>query len=791
MAKSTVIETPAALSYNTRDDNSTMVNPGMAPKLTSWEKEPSVLDLTTDLEAARPAHDNHVSRVKNWNDLRKVEGKAKPPVIKGHSQIQPKLIRRQAEWRYSALTEPFNSSKKLFDVKPSTFEDTDGARQNELVINWQFRTKLNRVRFIDDYVRANVDEGSAIVRLGWNRITKEVEEEVPVWEYLAPTSQEEVAQLEQYLQMRDQDPRGFNEKAPPEVMKAVEYFDETGQPTTVRQNGTEKVKVEKVIENRPLVQVMNPENVFFDPSCGGDLDRSTFVVVSFETSKAELEKEPKRYKNLKYVNWETASAATEPNHAPQSTDTNFNFKDTLRKRVVAYEYWGLWDVEGNGELVAIVATWIGNTMVRLELNPFPDKKPPFVVVNYMPVKRELMGEPDAELLEDNQKILGAVTRGMIDLLGRSANGQQGFAKGMLDALNRRRYDNGENYEFNPNMPPTMGMIEHKYPDIPQSGMLMAQMQNQEAEALTGVKAFSGGISGESFGDVAAGIRGVLDAASKREMAILRRLADGIVQIGRKICMMNAAFLSEEETIRITNEEFVTVRRDELQAEFDLEVDISTAEIDNSKAQDLAFMLQTMGNTVDFGLVKIILVEIARLKRMHFLAEQLLRFEPQVDPLTKALREAEVQRAQKEIEKLDSEIELNKARAYREHNMANKLDLDTTEQETGTKHARDMEKTGGQATANQQLEITKALVKSRKRPDGGETDPDIEAAVGWNELSKRMSDPRAKNRPGEMALVPSGSSGPVNTVIPNEMTGGPLMGDPALMSPPVDSMAPVS
>ena len=108
----------------------------------------------------------------------------------------------------------------------------------------------------------------------------------------------------------------------------------------------------------------------------------------------------------------------------------------------------------------------------------------------MPKKRELYGEADAELLEDNQKILGAVARGVIDVLGRSANGQQGFAKGMLDPLNRRRYENGQDYEFNPNLTPAAGLIEHKFPELPQSAMLMLNLQNQEAEALTGVKSFS-------------------------------------------------------------------------------------------------------------------------------------------------------------------------------------------------------------------------------------------------------------------------------------------------------------
>ena len=56
-----------------------------------------------------------------------------------------------------------------------------------------------------------------------------------------------------------------------------------------------------------------------------------------------------------------------------------------------------------------------------------------------------------------------------------------------------------------------------------------------------------------------------------------------------------------------------------------------------------------------------------------------------------------------------------------------------EQETGTKHARDLEMSQAQARGNQDLEVTKALTKPGKE---GERAPNIEAAVGYNELSDR-------------------------------------------------------
>lgn len=703
-------------------------------KLTGWKNEPTLQVLKGDLESAKPYHDAQMAKVRHWRELMKVEGVAKPPKVKGRSSVQPKLIRRQAEWRYSALTEPFLGSNKLFKVTPVTFEDEEAANQNQLVLNWQFRTKLSRIKLIDAYVRANVNEGTAILRTGWKRVTKPAKKMVPVYTHYALQAQdgEGAAKLQQAIALKKEDPRGFS-SLDPALQEAVTYFEESGQPTVAFKTGEQEVPYQKVIENRPTVEVLNLENVYIDPSCNGDIDNALFVVVSFETNKASLLKEGKRYKNLDRVNWQANSPNAEADHATK-TPQDFQFNDNLRRKVVAYEYWGYYDINGDGALVPFVATWIGEVLIRMELNPFADEKLPFTAVPYMPLADDVYGETDAELLEDNQKILGAVSRGMIDLLGRSANSQQGMAKGMLDPLNKRRFEDGKDYEFNPTTHPNNGLIEHKYPELPQSALLMLNLQNQEAEALTGVKSFSGGISGESYGNVATGIRGVLDAASKREMAILRRLADGIKIIGTKIIAMNAQFMSEEEVIRVTNTQFITVKREDLPGNFDLEIDISTTEVDNNKAQDLGFLLQTMGPNADPGISMIILSEIAELKRMPALAHKIKNFKPTPTPEQQKLMQLEIQLKEAQVALVQSEISLNQAKAAEAMSKKDKTDLDFVEQETGTNHARDMEKMTAQSAGNQALEVTKGLLKTRK-PE--ETKPNIEAAIGFGQVSDRL------------------------------------------------------
>lgn len=750
------------------------LNEGSTQGLTDWVNEPNLLQLKQDFQMAKPAHDALVTKVKGWSDLMNVTGKEAPAKVKGRSSVQPKLIRRQAEWRYSALTEPFVGSNKLFKVSPTTWDGEAAAKQNELVLNWQFRTKMNRVKFIDDYVRTTVDEGTCVLRVGWNRVVIPVKQRAPEYTHyqldgLTPEGQAQIQQFQQALQLREENPHQFETQAPDNLKAALELYDEQGQATYAVQTGWQTVTIEQVIENRPTVEIINLQNFYLDPSCNGDLDKALFAIVSFETNLAELKKQPKRYKNLDRVNWSSNNPLAEPDHKTNTPDSTAQFQDTLRKRVIAYEYWGFWDIHNDGELHPVVITWIGDTIIRAELNPFPDQKLPFVIVPYLPKKQELFGETDAELLADNQRILGAVTRGMIDLLGRSANAQRGIAKGLLDPMNKRRYENGEDYEYNPSQNPAQSIIDHKYPELPQSALQMVNLQNQEAEALTGVKSFGGGMSGESYGDVAAGIRGVLDAASKREMAILRRLAQGVSMIGRKMISMNAVFLSDKEVIRVTNSDyvklspalqasakqagdklkpgedplsgpntdlvnwFITVNRQDLAGEYDLEVDISTAEVDDSKAKDMGFMLQTLGPSMP-GMSQVILAEIADLKRMPALAHKIRSFKPEPDPWQEQMKQLQMQLLQAQVRETETQADMNEAKAKESASKADALDLGYVEQETGTAHARDMDKIQAQSRGNQDLEVTKALVKSRKQPNGHETKPNVAAAMGFNALT---------------------------------------------------------
>ena len=192
---------------------------------------------------------------------------------------------------------------------------------------------------------------------------------------------------------------------------------------------------------------------------------------------------------------------------------------------------------------------------------------------------------------------------------------------------------------------------------------MLQLQNAEAESLSGVKTFSTGISSQALGNTATGIRSAMDATAKRELDVLRRMADCVKRIGEKIVSMNSVFLSEEEVIRITDTEFITVERENLKGNFDLQLSISTAEADNEKAQELSFMLQTMGNNMPPEMSQTILAEIARLRKMPALAKRIEEYQPQPNPLQEENARLQNELLKAEIAKTRSEATENQAEAH--------------------------------------------------------------------------------------------------------------------------------
>lgn len=566
--------------------------------------------LKKDFRASDIMQKEWLGKRDSW--LQETYGRPYGNEVKGRSAIVSKDIKKQLEWQLPSLADPFLSSSDVIKCNPITYEDAEAARQNELLLNTQFCRKFPRYNFIMKGLRVLATEGTLIVQTGWESEEVEVEKEV-------------------------------------EVVK-------------IDEDGNEYISIEMEVvtelrKNQPTATVCRNEDIFIDPTCMDDMDKCQFVIHRYETDLSTL-KADGRYKNLEKVA-QVHNNGRDADYVPEDL-TNFRFNDKARKKLMVHEYWGNYDLNGDGIAEPILCVWVQDIIIRLQTNPYPDGKPPFIVVPYNAVPFQLFGEALAENIGDNQKVKTAITRGLIDNMAKSNNSQIGTRKGSLDTTNKKRFLKGDNFEYNgtPN-----DFWQGSYNQIPVSAFNMLELMNNEIESQTGVKSFSGGISGSALGGTATGARGALDATSTRRLNLVRNIAENLIKpLMRKWMSYNSEFLEEEEVVRITNDEFVPIRKDDLDGRIDIDITVSTAEDNAAKAQELAFLLQTVGPNEDPAIRREIMADIYELKRMPDQAKRMREYQPEPDPMQQQIAMLEITKLQMEIEKMKADIADKYARA---------------------------------------------------------------------------------------------------------------------------------
>lgn len=565
--------------------------------------------LKKDLKAAETLKRESDARIAKWRA--EYDGEPYGNEVPGKSSIVSRDIKKQSEWQHASLLDPFVSTSEIIRCYPITAEDTLSARQNEILLNAQFCRQFDRYNFMSKAIKVMDSEGTVIVQTGWDSLTEEVTEEV------------EVVKVSE---------------------DGLEYLD------------TEEVTVTKTIRNQPTALICRNEDVYLDPTCMDDMNKAQFVIHRYETDLSTLRQDG-RYKNLDKL---AKSGDESYDHDFEEEDeTFFKFSDQPRKKLLVYEYWGNFDVNNDGIAEAIVCAWVGDTMIRLETNPYPDQRPPFLVIPFNSVPFRLRGEANAELIGDNQKVKTAILRGIMDNMAQSTNGQVGIQKGALDSTNKTRFLNGKNFEFNTSKE---AFWQGSYNQIPGSAFDVLGLMNNEIESLTGIKSFSGGITGASLGPSATAARGALDATAVRRMNIVRNIAENLVKpLLRKWMSYNSVFLEPEEVVRVTNDEFVPIRKDDLEGRIDIDIVVSTAEDNAAKAQELSFLLQTVGPSAEPEIRNNIMADILQLMRMPEEAKRMREYKPQPDPVQERIKELELARLEKENQRLDTEIQYNLAR----------------------------------------------------------------------------------------------------------------------------------
>jgi len=665
-----------------------MIEPVAVSKLQpKWANAPTRGDLYNDYASALNGQEDYRAKLREYRT--NMKGGVVPKVRQGKSTAVSLLVREHVEWTKPALSEAILSTKNMFKISPIGSEDVLGATQNSLVINNQWSNKINKVKLVDDIVEVLTEEGTVVVKTGWESIegVKEVEKEQPVF-----------ATPEQLLEMVQQG------QIPPEQ---AQQSMETDQPVQI---GTEIVYVEEptLIKNQPTYEVCNNANITIDPTCDGVVEDAQFAIYEFNTNYAELleykytkdketGEESGYYHNIDvFKNGDDGDDIYDQFKSDESN--NFKFDDPARKRLRAYEYWGYWDIQGDGVLVSIVATWINNTLVRLEENPFPHGRIPFSTAAYMPRKGSYHGEPDGELLKQSQARIGRMGRAIDDKTAEDAVGQKFIHESFLKPSAKNAMEKGNTTYYSGNMHPKDAIWKNDVQPLGSTQFDVIAREEKKAAELSGSIAFAGSQSNPKLGG-GTQQKSSMDATAQRKLSVLRRLGAMFEDMARMTISMNQVYLSETEIVRATGDQFVTIARDDLEGRFDFNVEISTPEKDEEQANRIMTLMQTNAASQKPETVEMMYVKMLELWKMPEEAQAIRDQQPPPpDPRQERMIDLQIQEQElkngliaKQIEaedsmifermsrvdeNLEADIAKKQAEARKSEAAAKKMDIET-------------------------------------------------------------------------------------------------------------------
>lgn len=701
-------------------------------RLTKWSNEPSQIELKADLDEADTSRQIQITKILQYReDMEGGKPISNKVREKGKSTQRPLVIRKSAEWAYPIMEEPFLSTENMFQVQPRGKDDEAAAKQNGMLLNWFMSTKIKKTPLIAEMVRTLYDEGTVIIKNGW--YSEEEDVEVEYMEPVYGSPEESFAMLQQMVQT------GQIDEARAQAMM------ELGEPVQIGERKATRVET-RVVENYPTLEVMDNTNIIVDPTCDGDISRAQFIIHEYETDYASLKTQQYDsktgkglYRNLSKVKFDVAK---EDPYGTYDSDekTTFFFKDKPRQKVKAYEYWGFWDIDGKGELTPIVATWIGEVMVRLEKNPYSHQELPFAVARYMPRKKEFWGQPDGELLKENQETIGIYTRAMHDQTITNALGQRLVDETLFNSPSQwQAFQKGNDARYRPGADPDKMIWKSKIEAIDKSSFEMIQYQRNEAESMTGQKAFADGVTGDSLGSSVGGIRTAMDATSKRKLSVLRRISDELLRSCARHMLINAQeFIDEETIIRLSDGEFVDILKQDIQMEFDLRVEINTPEKEQEISDKIAFMYQTMKNEQPSDMQKVLMKKWANINKMPDIAKEIDEMAPP-EPSPAQIEMEQIQLETAKVELANAKLENDKLIAETEKIYADRDRTDAHTYEAMGRMGDDQQKADKLAS---EAELKRAQIR-KLMSEADELDRQHLRALDGTERQEQVEDQQFK------------------------------------------------
>ena len=297
-------------------------------------------------------------------------------------------------------------------------------------------------------------------------------------------------------------------------------------------------------KGHPTVEVVPFESVIPDPSAT-KMDDMRFVIHRRKVSMSEILSNQKWYGKHSKDELGVLVSNHSDEYEPQAVDgreDTYNPDDRSLELVEVFAYYGYYDLNNDGIAEPVLMIWSGNKLLRAEESPYPFGPIPFDNAIYNKIPFSIYGGTINDLIGDHQKLRTSMTRGVIDNMANSNNGQKFIRKGSLDAVNFNRLKRGDPY-VELNMPTNTSadsiIYDGNFNQLPPDIYKMLQDTETDMENLTGITKYSVGSDSRSLNQTATGVSIISSMSQRRLVYITRHISAMMERVFIKWASMNA------------------------------------------------------------------------------------------------------------------------------------------------------------------------------------------------------------------------------------------------------------
>lgn len=466
-------------------------------------------------------------------------------------------VQTAAEWLLPGLLEAFTGSDKPISIKGANADDDIKAKAIEDIVTYQVERKNSIYKLLKSSIEEGLRSNFGVAKLWWKH-----EEDREHYEILISAQD-----MDKIMLLAAGQAKGDIE------IKSAKPLPEAPDLIKVSYDSI------KVTANYPVIEYLKPYEVRFTAD-GTNFQNTKYVAHRMIVTGDYLKRKEKEgvYKNVdKAIQRAGDTTLTEMEQGRNTKLTEMRSQivdhDPASTYVELMEAYIDVDYNNDGILEKLIVHMVDDVPLKIAENDY-GFVPFYPCCAYYDPSKIFSDKSFVEIVEQQQNLKTAVVKQMIINIAQQNAGQRIVDPSVVDI---NALLDGDEIVLTNDIGNGGAIQNYVYavptPQLSPQTMSLLEYAQSEIESQTGSTKYNQGLDSNSLNKTATGITAIMGAADKRAKMIAREMAENFYKpMIKGLIVLDQKYLADEEIIRIRDEN-VPIRREDLDIDYDMEVNV--------------------------------------------------------------------------------------------------------------------------------------------------------------------------------------------------------------------------